>query len=91
MATYLMITHWHWWGLAALLILSELLAPCFYFLAWALAAAILGLMVRFVPELPGLWQLAIFIVLSATCLLLARYIKTKRQQASETPRADADH
>ena len=55
MVTYLVLNHWHWWGLAALLIVGELLAPCVYFIAWSLAAAVIGLLVRFLPGMPGLW------------------------------------
>lgn len=91
MTTYFLISHWHWWGLAALLILGELLAPCFYFLAWALVAAMLGVLVRFVPELSGLWQLGIFFGLSAIALSLAYFIKLNRQNPSESPPVDADH
>lgn len=78
MVTYLLLTHWHWWGLAALFIIAELLSPCFYFLAWALAAGLTGLVALLLPGMPGLWQILMFIVLSALFLTLAYLLKQHR-------------
>ena len=77
MVTYLLITHWHWWGLAGLMIVAELLAPCLYFMAWAVAAALTGIVVRLAPGMPGLWQVGLFVVLSAITLWLAYYYRHK--------------
>lgn len=82
MVTYLVLSHWHWWGLAALLIVGELLAPCVYFMAWSLAAAVMGLLVRFLPGMPGLWQIGLFIVLSIILLSLAHHFRSKLRQDS---------
>ena len=79
MVTYLFITYWHWWGLAALLIVAELLSPCVYFLAWAVAAGIVGLIARYLPGMPGVWQIGSFIILAIISLSLAYYVRRKRQ------------
>lgn len=91
MVSYLMITHWHWWGLAALLIVAELLSPCLYFMAIAIAAALAGLIVRMAPGMPGLWQVGLFIVLSAFTLSLAYYYRNKgaRRGGGKRPKADS--
>ena len=78
MVTYLILTHWHWWGLAALLIVGELLAPCLYFLAWSVAAAVVGLVARLLPGMPGVWQIGLFVLLSVILLSLAHRIRRKR-------------
>lgn len=83
METYTLLTYWHWWGLAALLIIAELLAPCVYFMAWALAAAFTGLVVHVFPDMGGMMQVGTFIVSSAVTLTLAyRYRHHKVQTRS---------
>lgn len=82
MKSYLLITYWHWWGLAGLLVIGELLAPCYYFIAWGMAAGLTGLLVRLMPDLPGLWQLGIFALLSASSLLLAYHLKHRRNPSA---------
>lgn len=90
MVTFLILTHWHWWGVAALLIVGELLAPCLYFMAWSLAAAIVGLVVRFLPGMPGLWQIGLFILMSIILLSTAYVIRSKRA-AAEQQKTMANH
>lgn len=78
------LNHWHWWALAALLVIAELLGPCAYFLAMGIAAMVTGLVVRFVPELGGLWQLGLFVGLSVITLGIAHRIQKKRGSAHST-------
>ena len=78
------LNHWHWWALAALLVVGEILAPCVYFLALGIAAVIVGLVVRFMPGLTGLWQLGLFVVLAVIALAVAQRV---RQRRSTTPSA----
>lgn len=78
MEVFYILNHWHWWALAALLLLGELLGPCLYFLAIGLAALVTGLVVRFMPELSGLIQLGLFIVLCAVTLGIAHNMRHKR-------------
>jgi hypothetical protein len=62
---------WHWWMLATLLIIGELLAPSAYFLALGVSAAIVGLVWQLWPEMTVAWQLGLFAVLSAITLSVA--------------------
>ena len=78
MEMFYILNHWHWWALASLLVIVEFLGPCVYFWAIAIAAAIVGLIVRFMPELAGLLQLGLFIALSLILLVIARSIRQKR-------------
>lgn len=65
MEIFYILNHWHWWALATLLMIAELLTASRWFLALAIAAGVTGLVVRFAPQLPGLAQLGIFAVLGA--------------------------
>jgi membrane protein implicated in regulation of membrane protease activity len=78
MEMFYILNHWHWWALAALLIVGEFLAPCVYFMAIGIAAMLVGLVTRFFPEMSGLWQLALFIGLALISTGLARQIRNKR-------------
>ena len=64
---------WHWWMLAALLVIGELLAPCAYYLALAIPAAIVGLAWRLSPGLSVEWQLGLFVSLSVITLGFAHW------------------
>lgn len=81
---FYILNHWHWWALGALFVIGELLAPCVYFMAIGIAAALVGLVTRFVPEMPGLWQLGLFVVLTLISTLIAR--KVRQNGSSQTPR-----
>jgi membrane protein implicated in regulation of membrane protease activity len=78
MEMFYILNHWHWWALGALFVIGELLAPCVYFMAIGIAAALVGLVVRFVPDMPGLWQLGLFILLTLIGTLIARKIRHNR-------------
>ncbi len=78
MEMFYTLNHWHWWALSSLFVLGELLAPCAYFLAIGIAAMLVGLVTRIVPDMPGLWQLGLFIVLTLIGTVIARNIRHKR-------------
>jgi membrane protein implicated in regulation of membrane protease activity len=82
------LNHWHWWALAALLVVGEILAPCVYYLALGIAAALVGLVVRFLPGMGGQWQLGLFVVLAIIALLVAQRV---RQRRTSTPSSAAKH
>jgi len=84
MEMFYMLNHWHWWALGALLILGELITPCVYFVAIGVAAVLVGLLTRFMPEMAGLWQLGLFIGLTLISTGIARSIRNKRN--NNTPR-----
>lgn len=65
MEIFYILNHWHWWALATLLLAAELLSPSAWFLALALSALATGLATWVMPELAGLVQLGIFLLLAA--------------------------
>ena len=65
MEIFYILNHWHWWALATLLLAAELLSPSAWFLALALSALATGLVTWVMPELAGLVQLGIFLLLAA--------------------------
>lgn len=74
------LNHWHWWALATLFVLGEILAPCVYFMAIGIAAALVGLVTRIVIGIPGLWQLGLFVLLALMGTGIAHSIRTKRSR-----------
>lgn len=82
MEMFYILNHWHWWALGALFVLAEILAPCAYFTAIGIAAVLTGLITRFVPDMPGLWQLALFIALMLVSTGIAHNIRNKRSAAA---------
>ena len=70
-------TYWGWWIFGILLILLEIAAPGAVFMWMAIAAAIVGGVVFFAPELSWQYQFLIFAVLSVSSILITRrYLKT---------------
>ncbi len=65
MEIFYILNHWHWWALATLLLIAELLSPSAWFLALSLSALATGLVVWGMPALAGLVQLGIFAILAA--------------------------
>ena len=86
MEMFYILNHWHWWAMASLWLLAELLAPCRYFLAISLAGLVTGLVARFWPDTPGLWQLGVFVLVSSITLGIARRQRQNQAKpgASET-------
>lgn len=82
MEAFYILNHWHWWALATLLIIGELLAPCLYFMAMGIAAMLVGLVVRFMPDLSGQWQLGLFIVLCLISTGIARRVRNKHGESA---------
>ncbi len=84
MEIFYILNHWHWWALGALFVLGELITPCVYFVAIGIAAVLVGLVTRFMPEMAGVWQLGLFIGLTLINTGIARSIRHKRSDS--TPR-----
>ncbi len=87
MEMFYILNHWHWWALGALFVLGELITPCVYFVAIGIAAVLVGLVTRFMPEMAGVWQLGLFIGLTLINTGIARSIRNKR--SGGTPRQKA--
>jgi membrane protein implicated in regulation of membrane protease activity len=75
---------WAWWIIAGIMFLLELLAPAFFFLWFAFAALVTGLIVLFVPM--G-WQMqaATFAVLTIMLLLISRKIFGRTGWSTDKP------
>ena len=89
MEMFYILNHWHWWALATLFVIGELLGPCLYFLAIGISAMLVGLVVRFMPDLGGLWQLGLFVVLCLINTGIARSVRNK--QGESRPPSNAEH
>jgi membrane protein implicated in regulation of membrane protease activity len=72
------ISYWHWWILAAALIILEVFAPGAFFLWLGIAAAVVGGLVLLAPELAWEYQVLVFSVLSVLSIVVwRRYSKLK--------------
>ncbi len=74
--------YWHWWILAAVLIIFEVFAPGAFFLWLGLAAAAVGGIVYLMPGMEWEYQVLIFSVLSVISIIV--WQKFFRQNASDT-------
>lgn len=74
-------THYLWWVLALLLIAGEVLVPG-YFLLWiGIAAAVMGVIVMFVPILGVLPQAIGFVVLAfVSCIVYWKFVRPRLQR-----------
>ncbi len=71
------MSYWHWWIVAAVLLLLELIVPAAFFLWISVAAVVSGLLVLFFP-LDWQFQLMIFSLISVVLLILSRKFFHKR-------------
>ena len=78
--------HYGWWILALVLIGAELLTPG-YFLIWiGFAAAALGIVTFFAPELSFLVQAVLFAVLAlVSCFVYWRFVRKVVNESSDQP------
>lgn len=65
------LTFWHWWILAAILIIFEVVSPAAFLIWIGLAAGLVGLLLWAV-DLSWQIQLLLFGVLSVVCVVLGR-------------------
>lgn len=76
------IVFWHWWILAGLLIILELVSPRFVFLWLGFAAAGVGFLLLVFPNIPVRVQLALFGGLSIIAMVAwRRYRKNPAARA----------
>jgi membrane protein implicated in regulation of membrane protease activity len=66
------IVFWHWWALAAVLLVFEMMAPGVVFLFLAVGAAAAGLFLMVVPSLGLELQLFVFAVVSVASAVVLR-------------------
>lgn len=79
------VDYWHWWILGGILLLIEVLAPSFFFLWLAIAAAVTGLILLGVPELDWQYQLMIFSGLSVVSIALFRRYQRRNPATTDQP------
>lgn len=81
-----LLSSYGWWILALVLIGAELVIPG-YFLLWVgVAAAIMGLITLFVPDLPFIAQATAFGVLAViACLVYWKFIRPVAEQRDDQP------
>ncbi len=83
MSEFGQIEFWYWWVFAALLGVVEIIAPGFFFLWLALAAAVVGVVLLLFPELAWQGQFVAFAVLSVASVA-AWYFISRRQPEQPT-------
>ncbi len=79
------ISYWHWWILAAALVILEVFAPGAFFLWLGIAAAALGLLVYAFPAMGWEYQVLIFSLLSVISIILWRRFFRSRPGDTDQP------
>jgi len=78
--------HYGWWLLALVLIGAELMIPGFFMLWIGVAAAAMGLILMFLPELSFLIQAVLFVTLALiSCYIYWRFVRAAVNERSDQP------
>ena len=79
--------HYGWWLLALVLIGAELMMPGFFMLWIGMAAAAMGLILMFLPELSFLTQAVLFVALAlVSCYVYWHFVRSAAGETSDQPR-----
>jgi len=84
-ALFAQVDYWHWLVFGGVLLLIEVMAPSFYFLWLACAAAITGLLLWVKPDTDWQYQLLVFSVLSVSSIALFRRYQRQRPVHTDQP------
>jgi len=76
---------WHWWMVAVVLVIVEILAPTFFALWMAVAAFMTGLALYLMPEMQWEYQVFIFAILSVASIVVWRHYYSKNPIATDEP------
>ncbi len=79
------LVFWHWWIVAGVLLIIEMLMPAFFFLWVAIAAVVTGVIVLLFPGLGNAVQLIVFAVLCVASIIAwwrMRILRPKQPEAS---------
>ncbi|MFC4454019.1 NfeD family protein [Deinococcus sonorensis] len=76
------VAPWHWWALAAVLLILEVLVPGVFLVWLGIAAAVLGLLVALLPLGVPL-QLLLFGALSVVSILVGRRVLARLPHSAE--------
>ncbi len=79
------IDFWHWWILAVVLIIIEVLAPSFFALWIAIAAFFTGLLLYVIPDLAWEYQVFVFAILSVLSIVAWRLYYVRNPIATDEP------
>jgi len=79
------VVFWHWFVLAAVFVVIEMLAPGTFMLWLGVAAAVAGLMLLLWPGAPIEWQLLAFSVTAVVSVFAWRRVQKRSPVVSESP------
>lgn len=79
------LTYWHWFILAAILIILEMFAPGAFLLWIGIAAGVVGVVLYVVPTLPWEYQFILFSLASVGSILAWRAYRQKHPAATDEP------
>jgi len=79
-------THWHWWVLAVILVILEIISPAVFFLWMGISAGVVGLLVLLFPSMGWELQLILFSILSVASIALWRNHLKKHPTESDRPK-----
>ncbi len=79
------VVFWHWWILAAVLLILELTSPVFFFLWLGFAAAAVGFILLLLPGTSLVVQLVLFGVLSVVAVVAWRRYREVHPPKSDQP------
>ncbi|MBF0212601.1 MAG: NfeD family protein [Magnetococcales bacterium] len=82
---------WHWWGLAAGLLVVELLSPAFFCLWLAVAALLTGGLRLLFPEWSWQSQWFVFAALSVSLLVLWHRLRGRERSVPSTLNRRGEH
>ncbi|MHC8494322.1 NfeD family protein [Thalassospira sp. SM2505] len=84
MFSNLAVEFWHWWILACVFLVLEMVLPGIIFLWLSIAAAIAGIILLIVPDISPEFQLIAFGVLSVIAVLVGRrFLKPGRSGTTD--------
>ncbi|RKZ79458.1 MAG: NfeD family protein, partial [Gammaproteobacteria bacterium] len=73
---------WHWWIIAVVLVIIEILAPTFFALWMAIAAFMTGVALFLMPEMQWEYQVFLFATLSVISIVVWRHYYIKNPIAT---------
>ena len=76
---------WHWWIIAVVLVIIEILAPTFFALWMAIAAFMTGVALFLMPEMQWEYQVFLFATLSVISIVVWRHYYSKNPIATDEP------
>lgn len=79
------VVFWHWWIVAGVLLILELMLPSFFFLWLGIAAAATGFLLLVLPSMSLIWQLVVFAIASVIAVLAWRKVRESRPAESDQP------